>query len=117
MSLATSRDKSPELFEMHQELIDRIKNKKNFPERSIDKFAPSAVRNLNNKAANRLTTGWESAREKPNEFKVPAHYHMVTSGLKDALQYSDIKMLSPDSIIENKMISTPRGTVLNTKIK
>ena len=111
----TPRGKSPEqLFDLRQDQIEKIKNKRNFPERSLDKFMPNLA-NLANK--NRLHTGWETSRDKGSEIKAPAHYIMMNSGLKDTLQYSDMKMLSPDVIVDSKHGHSPKGSSLTHKLR
>jgi hypothetical protein len=47
-------------------VIDVNKDKKNFPERSLDRFFPNAARNLNSRAI-RLSTGWapDAKRARP----------------------------------------------------
>lgn len=106
MNLLTPRDRSPDqIFELRPDQLEKIKNKRNFPERSIDKFVPNLSKNL----TNRLHTGWDTSREKSIMASIPQQYHLH-SGLKDALQYSDLKVLSPDVIIESKLGQSPQGT-------
>jgi hypothetical protein len=71
--------------------------------------------NLANK--NRLHTGWETSRDKGSEIKAPAHYIMMNSGLKDTLQYSEMKMLSPDVIVDSKHGHSPKGSSLTHKLR
>jgi len=65
---------------------------------------PNLAKNLN--YGNRLHTGWDTSRDKSIMGALPQHYHLH-SGLKDALQYSDLKILSPDVIIDSKLGHSP----------